>query len=393
MSSDVATESTQPESTPLRPLFGTLPRAVTPDGELVAAHYGSPFAEERQLQLGKAFVDLSLFDVVSVTGADRVTLLHNLTTRDFNNLEPGASSEMMVLDPHGHIQFVAGTIDDGETTWLITDLGMGEGLVNFFESMKFMMRVEARVRSDLGVVGIMRASIAIPDEAAKLCAAIWEDPWPRTLPGGAHYGIADGDHVAKNSHRTFLIVERDNGKALAEALISSRMTPAGFLAWEAARVVDRRPRQATEVGERALPHELDWLRTAVHLDKGCYRGQETVAKLVNLGKPPRRLTYLYLEGPEGDLPSSGTEIQFKGRSAGVLTSVVRDGDEGPVALALLKRSVPTDAVLEIGEFVATQEEIVSASGKSSVSPDQRPGQGLSSRRLGGPPPTLGGTIG
>lgn len=375
------------------PLFGSLPRAVTPEGELVVAHYGSPFAEERQLQLGKAFVDLSLCEVVAVTGADRLALLHNLTTRDFNNLTPGQSSEMMVLDPHGHIQFAAAAIDDGETTWLITDTGLGEGLAEFFESMKFMMRVEATVRDDLGVAGIMRSAPEVPEEVAKLASAIWEDPWPATLPGGAHYGIPDERHVAKNSHRTLLIVPRENGKAIAETLTSAGMTPAGFLAWEAARVVDRRPRPVTEVGERALPHELDWLRTAVHLDKGCYRGQETVAKLVNLGKPPRRLTYLYLEGPEGELPEPGTEIQLKGRPAGTLTSVVRDGDEGPVALALLKRSVPVDALLEIGDFVATQEEIVSASGKSSVSPDQRPGQGLSSRRLGGPPPTMGGTIG
>lgn len=369
------------------------PRAVVPDGEKVAAHYGSPFAEERQLQLGKAFTDLSLCEVVTMTGADRLNLLHNLTTRDFQNLTPGQSTEMLVLDPHGHIEFAAAAIDDGETTWLITDAGMGEGLAAFFTSMTFMMRVATTLRTDLNVVGVMRAAADLPSALRDLAEVVWEDPWPATLDGGAHYGVADDRHPARGHHRSLLVVTSDRGRDLTTALTDAGLTPAGLLAWEAARVVDRRPRPRTEAAAGTLPHELDWLRTAVHLEKGCYRGQETVAKLVNLGRPPRRLTYLYLEGPEGELPEAGSEVSFKGKPAGTLTSVVRDGDEGPVALALLKRTLPLDATVEIGEFVATQEEIVAVSGKSSASPAERPGQGLNSRRLGGPTPTMGGTLG
>ena len=146
--------------------------------------------------------------------------------------------------------------------------------------------------------------------------------------------------------------------------------------------------------EQVLPHELDWLRTAVHLDKGCYRGQETVAKLVNLGKPPRRLTYLYLEGPEGDLPEPGSDVMLGERVVGKLTSVARDSEEGPVALALLRRNTADDAQLHVGAFEAVQEPIVAREGKSSASPSERPGQGLRrGNRAGGPGSSDGGAGG
>ncbi|MFY9262324.1 MAG: folate-binding protein YgfZ [Actinomycetaceae bacterium] len=362
-------------------LFGSLPGAVIPEGQRTAAHYGNPFGEERKLRNGTAFVDLSDLDVVAFTGADRAKLLHNLSTRDFENLAPGASTEMLVLDPNGRIEHAGGAIDDGQTTWIITDVGRGEGLAQFFQKMRFMMRVEAEVRRDLAVVGVMCTPEQLPAETRELARVIWEDPWPQTLPGGATYGPVDAEHPASGSHRTLLVIERASGPQLAKAFKSAGFTPAGMLAWEAARIVDRRPRPNTEIDERSLPHELDWLRTAVHLDKGCYRGQETVAKLVNLGRPPRRLTYLYLEGADDELPPAGTEVMFKGRPAGKITSAARSVDEGPVALALLKLSLPIAAVVDVGSFIATQEEIVSVGGKSSASPAHRPGAELRGRGL------------
>ena len=370
----------------------TFPGAVIPDGEKVPAHYGNPFQEEAKLRAGKAFTDLGLLDVVEFTGADRLTLLHNLSTRNFQDIPEGQSTEMLVLDPHGHIEHAAGAITLGDSTYLITDDGRGQAIVDFFLGMRFAMRVEATVREDLTVVGIMRSVARIPEPVRALATALWQDPWPNTVEGGAHYGIPDANHPAHRFTRTLVVVQRDSFDDVARALLAEGITPAGALAWEAARVVDRRPRPNTEMGERVLPHELDWLRTAVHLNKGCYRGQETVAKLVNLGKPPRRLVYLYLEGPEGDLPKPGDAVELHGRNVGAVTSVVRDGDEGPVALALIKRTVPIEAVLTVGDFAATQEAIVAVDGKSSASPAERPGQGLSARRLGGPPPSMGGTI-
>ena len=125
------------------------------------------------------------------------------------------------------------------------------------------------------------------------------------------------------------------------------------------------------------PPEVDWLRTAVHTAKGCYRGQETIARVLNLGRPPRRLTYLQLDGSRGDLPAPGTPIEVGGRQVGVITSSARHADEGPIALALLARTVPVGTVFDIDGVAAAQEEIVPVHGKSSVSPETRPGADLS----------------
>ncbi|MDP9806597.1 folate-binding protein YgfZ [Trueperella bonasi] len=369
----------------------SLPGAVMDEDLGVPAHYSNQFAEENQLASGKAFTDLSFLEVVTVSGADRATWLHNLTTRDFLALAAGQSSEMMLLGPNGHVESAAAVIDDGERAWFILDKGQAQPFVEFLDSMMFRMRVKIE-RPEFDVVGVMVPEAELSDQARALASVIWEDPWPRTLPGGAHYGIADADHPAKNSSRTLLVVGKD--EPIVETLIAAGMVPAGVTAWEAKRITDWRPRPNLEAAAQVLPHELDWLRTAVHLDKGCYRGQETVAKLVNLGKPPRRLTYLYLEGPEGDLPAPGDDVMLGERVVGQLTSVARDAEEGPVALALLRRNTADDAQLTVGGFQAAQEPIVAREGKSSASPQERPGQGLRrGNRGGGPGSTDGGAGG
>ncbi|MFP7707364.1 YgfZ/GcvT domain-containing protein [Trueperella sp. LYQ141] len=408
------------------------------DEELgVPAHYGNPFAEQNMLLDGRALCDLSYHEVIRVGGVDRAKWLHNLTTCDMESLVPGESGELLILDPHGHIQYAAGVVDDGEYTWLITDHGYSEGLVSFLESMRFMLRVTVEpVACD--VVGVMCAREAVPDFVVRASQIIWVDPWPRVRAGGAHYGVSDERHPGYGVQRILCVIPRSGvdvetsalvgaelgnatpgaaqrdmrGAGIAEADVrewcrQENMPMAGVMAWEALRIRHWRPRLAAEVGTRlrdhssavegdhgsevpagahsrayrawnagVLPHELDWLRTAVHLNKGCYRGQETVAKIVNLGKPPRRLTYLYLEGPDGDLPEPGTPVFLGDRNVGYLTSVARDVDEGPVALALIKRNTSAEAVLQVGQFCASQQVIVSADGKSSVSLPQHPGVNL-----------------
>ncbi|AZR02822.1 folate-binding protein [Trueperella pyogenes] len=352
------------------------PGAVVDEGHGVPAHYGNPFAEEQKLVAGRAFTDLSFMEVVTVGGPDRAAWLHSLTTRDFLHLPTGESSEVLLLDPNGHIQTAAGVVDDGERTWFLLDRGQAQPFADFLDSMIFRMRVEI-ARPEAQVFGLFVPD-GVPAAISALADVVWLDPWPRTAQGGAHYGVVDADHPARSSARALAVVRP--GQPVIETFLAEGFEPAGLQAWEAKRVTDWRPRPNTEVVERALPHELDWLRTAVHLNKGCYRGQETVAKLVNLGKPPRRLTYLYLEGPEGDLPAAGTEVRLGEKVVGQVTSVARDYEAGPVALALVKRNTATDAELSVGDFIAAQVPIVAREGKSSASPSQRPGAGLRPRR-------------
>jgi len=133
---------------------------------------------------------------------------------------------------------------------------------------------------------------------------------------------------------------------------------AGMWAAEALRVAAWRPRLGFETDQRTIPHEVDWLRTAVHLHKGCYRGQETVARVHNLGRPPRRLVFLHLDGSGHTLPGRGVEVEAGGRVVGRLTSVARHHELGPIALAVIKRNTPLDAVCTAAGLSASQEEIV-----------------------------------
>ena len=112
-----------------------------------------------------------------------------------------------------------------------------------------------------------------------------------------------------------------------------------------------RPRLGVDTDERTIPHEVGWIggpgHGAVHLDKGCYRGQETVARVHNLGKPPRMLVLLHLDGTV-DRPATGDAVLANGRTVGRLGTVVEHVDLGPVALALLKRGIPADTALTTG---------------------------------------------
>ena len=366
-----------------------------------ALHYGDPSAEYRALDGGRAFVDLSDWDVVRVSGPDRLGWLNSLTSQRMIGLRAGDSTETLLLGPSGHVENAAFAVEDGEATWLVTDPGHGAGWVDFLDSMRFTMRVEVAIREDLAAIGglgrhaadgLVRSAIdrgAQPSDAwreiayAETVPLIWTDPWPGPAAGGATYTPPGLAHPAEGWGRFVVLVERRDLNEAVARLADAGYTPAGALAWEAARLAAWRP-QAKDVEAKSLPHEFDWLRTAVHLDKGCYRGQETVAKLVNLGRPPRRLVELYLEGSLDALPAPGTAVEVDGRVAGTVLASVRHPEDGPIALALIRRAVAVDAVVDVGGFTAGQEAIVDPGGKSSASPAERPGAEFrGSRRLAG----------
>ncbi len=308
--------------------------------------------------------------------------------------------------------------------------------------MRFMLRVEVGERPDLVALGAMGQGLVALEEACGLAGSadsagptglagagdptgpadpeesagaeeaaadgpaaggpaaegggLWRDPWPGVVEGGTSYdvGLEDWTHPGRDYRAGLVLVGAAQAGRVIEAF--ERIvgpTPvgplAGSLAWEALRVEAGRPRWAREADARAIPHELDWLRTAVQLDKGCYPGQETVARTLNLGRPPRRLTILQLDGLGGDLPAPGAVVRLGERAVGAVTSVVRHHELGPMALALLRRAVPVGEQLtvalteeedgrlvEVGRVDAAQELLVSPEGRAQASPAQRPGEGL-----------------
>ncbi|MEV8602836.1 YgfZ/GcvT domain-containing protein [Streptomyces griseoviridis] len=313
----------------------SLPGAVPAEGvdEGVAAHYGDLFREQRALADGTGFVDLSHRGVVTVTGEDRLNWLHLLLTQHVSDLPAGLATEALILSAHGHIEHALYLVDDGTTTWAHVEPGTVEALIGYLESMKFFYRVEVTDRTgDIAVVH---------------------------LPAGSIAEVPEGTVVRETAYGRDLFLPRDALEAYAERTGH----PAGLLAYEALRVEQHRPRLGFETDHRTIPHELGWIGTAVHLQKGCYRGQETVARVQNLGKPPRRLVFLHLDGSEVHLPGAGTEIRIAdegpdGRKVGFITTSVRHHELGPVALALVKRNVATDARLLAGDTAAAQETVV-----------------------------------
>lgn len=315
----------------------------------VAAHYGDPVREQRLLVEGLAHVDLSHRGVVTVSGPDRLTWLHSITTQQVADLAPLTSVEDLVLSPRGHVEHALHLVDDGGTTWITVEPGTAPALVEWLRRMQFMLRVEVTDVSDrYAVVGEPLAG-----EGAEGEPPTWSDPWPHLGPDTAAYGPTEGHPGAERPWRE-VIVPRDKWQ--------ERMTQrplAGTWAAEALRVAAWRPRLGHETDHRTIPHEADWLRTAVHLHKGCYRGQETIARVHNLGRPPRRLAFVHLDGSGHLLPERDAEVELAGKVVGRLTSVARHHEDGPIGLVMLKRSTPVEPDLTISGIAAAQTQIVS----------------------------------
>ncbi|WP_430647692.1 YgfZ/GcvT domain-containing protein [Agromyces sp. GXS1127] len=374
--------------------FLALPGAVAgdPPDAGVAAHYGNPMVEQRRLEQGRAIVDLSDRGVLTVSGPDRRSWLNSMASRALDHLAPGESAEALFLDASGHVEHAVHVVDDGECTWLVLEGDAAPVLAAWLDRMRFMLRVEvADVSEAFAVVGAMPRDDAFPVDLAG-GALVWRDPWRRVLPDG--YGYApEAGHAGAGWRYAEAIVPRASLPALAASARAGSVDVAGALALEALRIAAWRPRFATEVDERTLPHELDWLRSAVDLHKGCYRGQETVAKVVNLGRPPRRLVMLHLDGSDTVLPKRGDAVvgvkvrpepapgeEPERRPVGAVTSAAMHHELGPIALAVIKRAVPGDLELIVEshgiDVAAAQVEIVPAGAAAAVEVPRLPRLGI-----------------
>ncbi|WP_299451025.1 folate-binding protein YgfZ [uncultured Serinicoccus sp.] len=317
----------------------------------VAAHYGNPHREQRLLAEGLAVVDLSHRGVVTVTGADRLSWLHSLTTQQLVDLPARRSAETLVLSPKGHVEHALHVVDDGTTTWITTEPGAAAAVAGWLDSMRFMLRVEvADVSAAYAVLGEPVARESVDGEPVA-----WVDPWPGPVGDTFCYGPEGEEHPGHGRAWRELLVPRSE---LAAAVGDRPL--AGTWAAEALRVAAWRPRAGVDTDHRTIPHELDWLRTAVHLHKGCYRGQETVARVKNLGRPPRRVVFLHLDGSGHVIPEAGTELTplEGGRAVGRLTTVARHAEDGPIALALVKRNLDPGMTLLADGASAAQTVVV-----------------------------------
>jgi tRNA-modifying protein YgfZ len=334
-------------------LDGGIPAGWPDEG--VAAHYGDPMREQRAMVTG-AVVDRSNRGVVTITGQDRLSWLHNLTSQHLQELAPGQTAQALILSPNGHVEHHLTLTDDGTTTWIHVEPGRAGALVAFLDSMRFMLRVEvADVSAAYAVLTITGPDAA--ERASELGVRGTTSP----------FGID-------------VFAERDR---LREAVRELGLPPAGMWAYEAARIAARVPRLGVDTDHKTLPHEVGWIETAVHLSKGCYRGQETVARIHNLGHPPRRLVFLDLDGSEDRLPGHATPVTTDdGAQAGFAGSSARHYELGPIGLALIKRNVPVGAALFADGIAAAQEVIVPPDAGGEAQQTLRRSGLLGARRLG-----------
>ena len=285
-------------------------------------HFGEPNKEQRALADGKAWADLSHLSVIAISGDDRLKWLHDLTTQYLVDFGAGIWLSAMILDPQGHVEYQFNVVDDGTTSYLVMDPHFVEGLSMYLNKMRFMLRVE--VRDATSEFAVMRA------------------------PG-----------VANEIGGPFALVPRAELDEMKSAF-NSTATQVGTWALDAERVAAGRPRHGIDTDFKTIPNELGVLNGAVHMNKGCYRGQETVAKIYNLGKPPRRLVMLHLDGHAVVMPPSGTPVMNGEIQVGFLGTVARHHELGPIALAIVKRNTPVDAQLMVEGVAASQQIIVEA---------------------------------
>ena len=299
------------------------PPTVTVDSA-VAWHYGDPFGEQRKLLSGVGNVDQSHRGVISITGSDAKTFLNSLTTQELLSLQPGQSALTLDLNPQGFVLNELHVIATENGLIVTTESDAKDTLLSYFQKMKFRSQIEiADVSKDFAVVWQ-------PKNDVHEKYLTWVSPF-----------------ASQNNwpSREILVPRDELAKVLGDG-------PCGMWAYEALRVEAEVPRVGFETDHRTIPHEVGWIETAVHLNKGCYRGQETVSKVERMGRPPRKLVRLLLDGSSDQMPVSKAEINLDGQLVGFVGLAVQHAVLGPISSAVVKVNMAEDAVLQVGQFNA-----------------------------------------
>lgn len=313
-------------TSPLLALPGAVPPPFTSVDDAVAWHYGDPFAEQRLLASGAGAVDMSHRGVITISGAERLEFLNSITTQLLLPLQAGESALTLDLSMNGFVLHELHVVDDGVSTWVMCEPDATSILITYLNRMKFRMQLE------------------ILDVSADW-AVVWQP--------------------VKERHEEFLTwlspFEWDSREVLvprARLMEVVSSVPVGLWAYTAFRIAAGVPRQGWETDHHTIAHELGWINSAVHLNKGCYRGQETVSKVARMGKPPRTLRILHFDGTSDDLPPSHTDVVLDGVTVGFVGSAAHHYELGPIALAVIKRNVAEDSVLDVNGMRASQEAVV-----------------------------------
>ncbi|RZQ65309.1 YgfZ/GcvT domain-containing protein [Amycolatopsis suaedae] len=366
-----------------------LPRSIaTPDGHPdagVAWHWGDPFAEGRAATRSAVVVDRSHREVLAVSGEERLSWLHLVISQHVTELAEGTGTEALVLDSHGRIDTHMVVAHTEGTVYLDTDpepvatsalpSGGKQTLRDYLEAMKFWSKVDIVDRTaDIAVLSLLGPEV--DGVLAKLGIELAREPYAVTpLPGGFARRMP---WPGKSS--VDLAVPRADLTGWWQRITDAGARPAGTWTFDALRVESLRPRLGVDTDDRAIPHEVNWVGSAAHVAKGCYRGQETVAKVHNVGRPPRQMVLLHLDGSPEITPETGDPVLLGERTVGRVGSVVQHHELGPIALALVKRTVQGGAEVLTG----VEDRVVQAVVDPDSVPEERaaPGREAAARLRG-----------
>jgi folate-binding protein YgfZ len=289
-------------------------------------------------------VDRPDLATIGLGGDDVLGYLHAVCTQHTADLRPGDATQALLLSPKGKIEFAFRLAVLERGVLLDTEAGAAAALAE--RLARFVFRHDVTV----GRPAAGAASLLGPGADTALAAA----GLPVPAPGRA--GVAGPDLVVQRTPVGADLLGPAAPGAVA-ALERAGVERAGPERWEQARVAEGLPRTGRELTDDVLAEEAGLLGSHVHLDKGCYPGQETVARVHNLGQVQRRLAGLRFEPGDGarpGLPGPGTDlVADDGRRAGQLRSVVDHPRLGPIGLAYVRRVVDTGRRVRAGDHVAT----------------------------------------
>jgi folate-binding protein YgfZ len=311
------------------------------------ATYGDVTGEYLALREGAGLV-AGYHDLLLVTGGDAVDFLDGMLSQSIAELEVGTAARSLLLGPQGKLRAILWVLRGPETIGLLCDTGLGEVVAG--DLNRFKLRVDASIEP----AGVPVLDIWGPVAAEVVGRLGIEAPaTARWLGSGARF--AAQLPFQRSSLPRFVLAGYD-----AEEVTAAGATPVGTLAQTAVRIEAGEPVMGVDLDDGTIPQEGGLVDDAVDFDKGCYLGQELVARIDSRGRVNRHLRGIVIG--ENVLPPVAAEVHAAERLLGSLTSVGESLTAGaPVALAMLRREAEPGDQIEIrwsgGSTTARVEEL------------------------------------
>jgi folate-binding protein YgfZ len=299
--------------------------------------------EYRAVTEGCGIVDRSDRGKLALTGTDAKTFLHGQVSNDVETLTPGTGCYAAFLTPKGKMLGDLRILDAGEELLLDTERVALQELFNMIRRFSVGYDVQLHKRTtERGLVSLLGPSAA---SVAGVAGVAGVEDLDHTEDAHVSAEIAG---VAVRAVRTDvgidLLCDAADTGAVRAALEARGAEPVSDAAADCLRVEHGRPRYGIDLDDSVIPQEAGLNDRAVSFTKGCYVGQETVARLHYRGKPNRQLRGLRLSMPA----ETGTELTFGDRVVGRLGSVAESPSLGWISLALVRREAPPGSQVMVG---------------------------------------------